>query len=110
MKKLAIWLNEHAVCLGESVKANVLHLWCILVSAIIVTFFAAMGWKGDAMYYLLMVLLLGGTVVPPCSRPSARLSGTKSGRPGIGFRSSSATPSGTGIALLVSLIFGWAEL
>ena len=65
MKKLAIWLNEHGVVLGDSIKANVLHLWCILISAIIVTFFAAMGWRGRAMEILLAVLLLGGTVIPP---------------------------------------------
>ena len=34
MKKLAIWLNEHGVVLGDSIKANVLHLWCILISLI----------------------------------------------------------------------------
>ena len=57
MKKLAQWLNKHAICLGDSLKANVLHLWCILILAVLVTLFAALGWRGDAMYYLLMVLL-----------------------------------------------------
>ena len=71
MKKLAIWLNEHAIVLGDSIKANVVHLWCILISFVIVTVFAILGWRGDAMYYLLMVLLLGGAVVPPIFVPCA---------------------------------------
>lgn len=65
MKKLAMWLNNHAIVLGDSLKANVLHLWCILISAVLVTAFTLLGWRGDAMYYLFMVLFLGGSVIPP---------------------------------------------
>ena len=65
MVRLANWLNEHAVCVGDSLKANVLHLWCVLISFVVITLFALLGWTGKAMEYLLMVLLLGGSVLPP---------------------------------------------
>lgn len=110
MKKLAIWLNEHAVCLGDTIKANVVHLWCILISAILVTVFAALGWKGDAMYYLLMVLLLGGCVVPPVVEAVRALVKHDKWTPWYWFPIAIGNGVGTGIALLISIIFGWATL
>lgn len=110
MKKLAIWLNEHAVCLGESIKANVLHLWCILISAIIVTFFAAMGWRGKAMEILLAVLLLGGTVIPPLFEAVRALIKREKWTPWYWFPIVIGNAIGVGIAILISLIFGWATL
>lgn len=110
MKKIAIWLNEHAVCLGDTIKANVVHLWCILISAIVVTLFAALGWKGKAMEVLLMVLLLGGCVVPPVVEAVRALIKRERWTPWYWFPIAIGNAIGTGIALLVSLIFGWATL
>lgn len=110
MKKLAIWLNEHAVCLGDSIKANVLHLWCILISTILVTVFAALGWKGDAMYYLLMVLLLGCFVLLPVIEAIRALVKHDKWTPWYWFPITIGNAIGTGIALLISIIFGWATL
>ena len=110
MKKIAIWLNEHAVCLGDSIKANVLHLWCILVSAVVVTFFAAMGWRGKAMEILLAVLLLGGTVLPPVIEAIHALVKREKWAPWYWFPIAIGNAIGTLIALVISLIFGWAVL
>lgn len=110
MKKLAIWLNEHGVVLGDSIKANVLHLWCILISAIIVTFFAAMGWRGNAMEILLAVLLLGGTVIPPLFEAVRALIKREKWTPWYWFPIVIGNAIGVGIAILISLIFGWATL
>ena len=110
MKKLAIWLSEHAVVLGSGGKDSVLHLWCILISAILVTVFAALGWKGDAMYYLLMVLLLGGMVLPPVIEAIRALVKHDKWTPWYWFPIAIGNAIGTGIALLISIIFGWATL
>ncbi len=109
MKKIALWLNEHAVCLGDSIKANVLHLWCIFISAIVVTFFAAMGWRGMAMEILLAVLLLGGTVLPPVIE-AVRALVKHEWAPWYWFPIVIGNAIGTLIAMLISLIFGWAVL
>lgn len=110
MKKLAMWLNEHAICLGDSLKANVVHLWCILISAVIVTVFAALGWRGDAMYYLLMVLLLGGTILPPIIEAIRALIKRDKWTPWYWFPVVIGNAIGVGIAMLISWIFGWFGL
>lgn len=110
MTPFAEWLNEHAICLGDSIKANVVHLWCVLISAVLVTVFAAKGWKGDAMYYLLMVLLLGGAVLPPIFELFRSLLKKEKWTPWYWFPIAIGNAIGTGIALLISLVFGWATL
>lgn len=110
MKRLAIWLNEHAICLGDSIKANVVHLWCILISAVIVTVFAALGWRGDAMYYLLMVLLLGGMVLPPIVEAVRASVKHDTWIPWYWFPILFGNAIGVGIAMLISWIFGWYGL
>ena len=65
MKKIAKWLSEHAVVLGDGGRESVVHLWCIVISFVLMTFFGIMGWKGDAFMWLCGVLYLGGTVLPP---------------------------------------------
>ena len=65
MKKLVKWLSEHAAVLGSGEKDSILHLWCILISFVIILVFAICGWTGKAMEWLLGILLLGGTFVPP---------------------------------------------
>lgn len=110
MKKLAIWLNEHAIVLGDSIKANVVHLWCILISAVLVTVFAALGWRGDAMYYLLMVLLLGGTVLPPLIEAIRALIKHDKWTPWYWFPVVIGNAIGVGIAMIICWIFGWHGL
>lgn len=105
-----MWLNEHAICLGDSLKANVVHLWCILISAVLVTLFAALGWRGNAMYYLLMVLLLGGMVLPPIVEAIRALIKHDTWAPWYWFPVVIGNTIGVGIAMLISWIFGWFGL
>lgn len=107
MTPLAEWLKEHAIVLGNSIKANVVHLWCILISAVIVSVFAGLGWRGDAMYYLLMVLLLGGTVLPPLIEGVRAIVKNDKWTPWWWFPLLIGNAIGTGIAMLISWIFGW---
>lgn len=105
-----MWLNEHAICLGDSLKANVVHLWCILISAVLVTLFAALGWRGDSMYYLLMVLLLGGMVLPPIVEAVRASVKHDTWTPWYWFPIIFGNAIGVGIAMLISWIFGWFGL
>lgn len=110
MKKLAQWLNEHAICLGDSLKANVVHLWCILISAVLITMFAILGWKGDAMYYLLMVLLLGGAIVPPIFEAFRALVKKDKWTPWYWFPVAIGNAVGCGLSMIVCWIFGLGGL
>ena len=110
MKKLAIWLNEHAICLGDSIKANVLHLWCVLISFVLVTIFAVFGWKGNAMYYLLMVLLLGGSVLPPIFEIVRALVKHDKWTPWYWFPIAIGNAIGTLLSMLICWIFGIVKI
>lgn len=65
MKKLAKWLSEHAVILGDGGKDSVVHLYSILISFILIMLFVLLGLKGQAFEWLCGVLYLGGSLVPP---------------------------------------------
>lgn len=65
MKKLAKWLSEHAVVLGSGGKDSVVHLYCILISFVLLLGFCLLGWNGKALEWLCGVLYLGGSIVPP---------------------------------------------
>lgn len=101
MRKIAIWLNEHAICLGDSIEANVVHLWCIVISFVLTLVFALVGWTGKPMEWLLAVLLLGGMVLPPLvalfKKPWA---------PWYWFPIVIGNTIGVGLAMLVAYIFG----
>lgn len=110
MKKIAMWLNERAICLGDSIKANVVHLWCIFISFVLVTLFAAMGWRGKAMEILLAVLLLGGMVLPPVIEAIRALVKHDKWTPWYWFPVAIGNAIGTMISMLVCFIFGWYGL
>lgn len=55
MKKLAKWLSEHAIIMGDGGKESVLHLWCILISFVLLTLFCGLGWRGKEIEWLIAV-------------------------------------------------------
>lgn len=65
MKKLAKWLSEHAIILGDGGKDSVVYLYSILISFILIILFVLLGWRGQAFEWLCGVLYLGGSLVPP---------------------------------------------
>lgn len=65
MKKLAKWLSEHTIIMGDGGRETVVHLWCILISFVLLTLFCGLGWRGKEIEWLCAVLYLGGSVLPP---------------------------------------------
>ena len=59
------------------------------------------------MYYLLMVLLLGGTVLPPIIEAIRALIKHDKWTPWWWFPVAIGNAIGVGIAMLISWIFGW---
>ena len=45
MKKLAMWLEEHAVVPGDSTKATIAFIVSLIIAAVTITLFAAFGWR-----------------------------------------------------------------
>jgi hypothetical protein len=109
MKKLAMWLNEHAICLGDSIKANVVHLWCILISFVLITVFAACKCNGKILEYLLMFLLLGGTVIPPIVEAIRALIKRESWTPWYWFPIAIGNAIGCLISIIIGLIFSYVK-
>jgi len=110
MKKLAIWLNEHAICIGDSLKANVVHLWCIVITFALMTLFGALGWKGKAFEYLCMALFLGGSVLPPIVAGIVALVKKQPWTPWYWFPVVLGCVFGGLLAIVVGLIFGWCSI
>ena len=106
MKKIAKWLAEHAVVLGGGGKESVVHLWCIVVSFVLTLCFALCGWTGKAMEWLLMVLLLGGTVLPPIIEAVRALVTHDKWTPWYWFPIVIGNALGVGLTMLVCWIFG----
>jgi len=110
MKKIAIWLNEHAVCVGDSLKANVVHLWCIVISFALMTLFGVMGWNGKAFEWLCVVLFLGSSVLPPVIEGVRALITHTRWEPWYWFPAVIGCVFGGLLAILVGLVFGWCSL
>lgn len=109
MKKIAIWLNEHAICVGDSLKANVVYLWCIVIAFVLLTFFGIMGWNGKEFEYLCMALYLGGTVLPPIVAGIVALVKKQPWTPWYWFPIVIGFVIGGIIAIIVGLVGGWVK-
>ena len=110
MKKLAIWLSEHAVVLGSGGKDSVLHLWCIVISFVLMTLFGILGWNGKAFEVLCAVLFLGGSVVPPIAAGIIALVKHDKWNPWYWFPIVIGFVIGGILAIVVGLIGGWCSL
>lgn len=105
MKKIAKWLSEHAVVLGNGEKDSVVHLWSILISFLLTFIFVLLGWTKQPMYYLLMVLLLGGTVIPPIVAGIIAIIKKSAWNPWYWFPVVIGNAIGTLITMVISYIF-----
>lgn len=110
MKKIAIWLNEHAVCVGDSLKANVVHLWCIVIAFVLMTLFGVMGWNGKAFEVLCAVLFLGGSILPPIVAGIVAVVKKQKWEPWYWFPIVIGFVIGGLIAIVVGLVGGWCSL
>lgn len=110
MKKIAIWLNEHAVCLGDSLKANVVHLWSIVAAFVLMTIFGVMGWRGKEFEVLCAVLFLGGSVLPPIVAGIVALVKKQKWEPWYWFPIVIGFVIGGILAILCGLMFGYVSL
>ena len=110
MKKIAIWLHEHAVCVGDSLKANVVHLWSIVVAFALMTLFGVMDWNGKAFEVLCMALFLGGSVLPPIAAGITALVKKQKWEPWYWFPIVIGFVVGGIVAIVVGLLGGWCKL
>ena len=110
MKKLAIWLSEHAVVLGSGGKDSVLHLWFIVISFVLMTLFGILGWNGKSFEVLCAVLFLGGSVVPPIVAGIIALVKHDKWNPWYWFPIVIGFVIGGILAIVVGLIGGWCSL
>lgn len=110
MKKLAEWLQEHAVVPGESIKAIVAFIISLIVAAVTITLFAAFGWRGRELEYLLGVLVLGACVGLPLFEALRALVTKTSWKPWYWFPSVVGVVIGGLLSMLLSWIFGWYGL
>lgn len=109
MKRLAKWLSEHAVVLGGGGRESVLHLWCILISFILLTVFCALGWNGKELEWLCAVLYLGGSVVPPIVAAIVALVKKKAWEPWYWFPIVIGNVLGGIISIIFCLCAGWIQ-
>lgn len=110
MKKLAKWLSEHAFVLGDGGRESVLHLWCIVIAFVLMTFFGIMGWNGQAFVWLCGVLYLGGTVLPPIIAAIVALVKKDKWTPWFWFPCVIGFVIGGVLAIGLGLICGWCTL
>lgn len=110
MKKIAKWLSEHAVVLGDGERESVVHLWCIVASFVLMTLFGILGWNGKAFEWLCAVMFLGGSVVPPVVAGVVALVKHEKWNPWYWFPIVIGFVVGGIIAIVVGLVGGWCSL
>ena len=107
MKKFAEWLEEHAVVPGDSTKATIAFIVSLIIAAVTITLFAALGWRGDAIVYLLGVLVLGSCVGLPLFEALRALVTRTPWTPWYWFPSIAGVALGGLLSVLICWIFGW---
>lgn len=107
MKKFAEWLEEHAVVPGDSTKATIAFIVSLIIAAVTITLFAALGWRGDAIVYLLGVLVLGSCVGLPLFEALRALVTRNPWTPWYWFPSIAGVALGGLLSVLICWIFEW---
>lgn len=111
MKKIAKWLvGAHFPVMGDGGKDTVWYLWCILISAALMTLFGAMGWNGKEFEILCASLYLGASVVPPIIALVIAIAKHEKWNPWFWFPSVIGFVFGGLIAIFVGLAGGWCTL
>lgn len=110
MKKFAQWLEEHAVVPGDSTKATISFIVSLIIAAVTIILFAALGWRDKEIEYLLGVLVLGACIGLPLFEALRALVTKKPWTPWYWFPSVAGVALGGFLAMFVSWIFGWYGL
>ena len=105
MKKLAMWLQEHAIVFGDGGRESVLHLWCVLISFVLMMIFALCGWTKEPMYWLCVCLYLIPSFLPPIIAFIIKLLTKKPWNPWYWFPIVIGNAIGTLITMVISYIF-----
>lgn len=107
MKKLAKWLSEHAFVMGDGGRESVVHLWCILISFVLLTGFCALGWNGKEVEWLCAVLYLGASVLPPIVAGIVALVKKEKWNPWYWFPMVIGNVLGGIVSIVFCLCMGW---
>lgn len=107
LERLALWLEEHAIAVGDSTKAIVVSIIAFVASLVSICVFAAKGWMGVGMETLLGIYFLGGMFIPPVFEALRALITKTAWKPWYWFPIIIGYVFGCFGAMLISAIFGW---
>lgn len=107
LERLALWLEEHAIAVGDSTKAIVVSIIAFVVSCVSICIFAAKGWLGVGLETLFGIFFLGGMFLPPVVEAIRALVTKTEWKPWYWFPVIIGCVFGCLIAMLISLVFGW---
>lgn len=107
LERFVLWLEEHAIAVGDSTKAIVVSIIAFVVSCVTTCIFAAKGWRGIGLETLFGVFFLGGMFLPPIIEAiRARVKKTE-WKPWYWFPTVIGCVFGCFLAALISFVFGW---
>jgi MFS family permease len=107
LERFALWLEEHAVAVGDSTKAIIVSIIAFIVSCVSICIFAANGWRGIEMEVLLGIFFLGGIFLPPLIEVIRTLITKTKWKPWYWFPTVIGCVIGCLLAMLIAAIFGW---
>lgn len=107
LEKLAAWLEEHAIAVGDSTKAIIVSIIAFVVSAVSTCIFAAKGWLGVGLETLFAIFFLGGAILPPAIEGLRAWITKTEWKPWYWFPTVIGCVFGCLLAALIAAIFGW---
>lgn len=87
-----------------------LHLWCIVFTVVIMSVFGAFGWVGNKFVWLMSVMCLGGTFIPPVAAGAIALAKREKWNPWYWFSIVIGIAVGVIMAVIIGLLSGWCRL